>query len=91
MPKIKNYSPYHEEEPYGGYKWKHDEKENVVVEVTKNIANDNSIESSLWRVKVWDYAHCYELGPISNNKENMREVAVKWMEDNPQGWNYENS
>jgi|AntRauMinimDraft_3_1070383.scaffolds.fasta_scaffold05418_1 hypothetical protein len=84
MPKIPNYSPCHSESPLDGYRWKHDTKEGLVVNVTHPIDE----ERSDWRVEIWDYAHQKELGPISGNKIEMRKVAVEWMKENPEGWKY---
>lgn len=88
MPKIPKYSPIHSEEPYGGYKWKHDEQEGLTVEVTKNIGINETEDDAFWRVEIWDYAHLNELGPISKNKEDMREVAVDWMKNHRGGWKH---
>lgn len=88
MPKISNYSPIHSEEPYGGYKWEHDEQEGLTVEVTKNVDVNEDESTAFWRVEIWDYAHLNELGPLSKSKEEMREIAVEWMRDNPDGWKH---
>lgn len=86
MPKIPNYSPVHEEEPHGGYKWEHENKELMTVQVTKNISENEKFNEGFWRVEIWEHAHMTELGPISKNKEDMREIAVDWMRDHPEGW-----
>lgn len=82
MPKIANYTAAHDEH-HGPYKWVHDEEDYIRVIVTKD---DSEKDDDYWRVRVWNYAHMTELGPLSKNKEEMREVAVEWMRNNPDGW-----
>jgi len=86
MPKISNYTAQHDEHPMNGYRWEHDEKPHIRVEVTKSIGPNEDWEDAFWRVEIWNYGKMQELGPISHNKEEMREVAVEWMKDNPDGW-----
>lgn len=88
MPKIPNYTPIHEEEPYGGYKWEHETQDGMSVQVTKNISTNEDADDAYWRAEIWDYAHMRELGPLSKNKEDIRKVAVEWMRDNPDGWEH---
>jgi len=89
MPKIPNYSSNHDEQVYGGYKLKHDTKEGMIVEVTKNVPeNVGDYNSESWKVEIKDFGHYYELGPISQNKKHMRKIVIRWMKDNPQGWEY---
>lgn len=86
MPKIPNYTAHHSEHPMNGYRWKNDDKSHIRVEVTKNIGPHDDWDEALWRVEIWNYGKMKELGPISKNKEDMRELAVEWMKDNPDGW-----
>lgn len=82
MPKIQNYTAVHDDAPVA-FRWEHDTREAMYVEVTQDD------DDGYWRVRVWDYAHCTELGPISNDKTDMRSVAVDWMRDNPDGWTHD--
>jgi len=77
MPKVKNYTADHSS-IVEGYRWINDLNPNIMVDIIK--------ENGYWRVQVWNYAKCTELGPLSKNKEEMRKVAVQWMKENPNGW-----
>lgn len=91
MPKIPNYTAKHDEAPGNQYRWEHDELESMVVEVVQRFpqSGEDPEVSEYWKVELWDHAFYQELGPISNNKEDMRREAVEWMREHPEGWEHE--
>jgi len=75
MPKIANYTARHDEAIGNERKWIHDENEYIRILVTKQQGKySEEWDREHWKVEIWNEAHMTELGQISHNRAEMREL-----------------